>query len=101
MLLWTIQAEDAVGRFMRTGMLRGDGRHVWRRHRFAYHWFIAQMRARIGPPPPGSAYPICAWKAWRGRAKPDLRACAQLPGGTRDAILLSFFRKPQPLVTQE
>lgn len=63
------------------------------------------MTERLGPPPRGSRYPVWAWKAWRGEEspKPDLRARAHLPPGTRGArieidapaerVLLSDFMR--------
>ena len=102
MILWTIQTEGAIRRMERTGALRGDGRRPWREHRHSFRWMIRQMRQRIGPPPPGSAYPVWAWKVYSARSpRPDLRRVAQLPRGTRgariefetpeDRVLLSDF----------
>lgn len=104
MILWTIQSEAAVRRMERAGALRGDGRRIWREYRDAHQWIVRQMRQRLGPPPPGSSYPVWAWKVYSTRSpRPDLRHVAHLPRGTRGAriefdspeerVLLSDFMR--------
>ncbi len=104
MILWTIQTEAAVMHLECTGVLRGDGRRIWREHRRAYQWMIGQMKERLKPPLTGSHYPVWAWKIFSAHApRPDLRFSAHLPAGTRGAriefevseqrVLLSDFER--------
>ena len=45
--LWTIQAEGAWARARERGVLKGDGRRVWRWHRGPYRWLMGQMAKRL------------------------------------------------------
>jgi hypothetical protein len=102
MILWTIQADGAVRQLERSGVLRGDGRRIWKERRPAFRWMIWQMTARLGTPPSGCRYPLWAWKIWDRRSpRPDLRSRSHLPTGARgariefdlpeDRVLLSDF----------
>ncbi len=93
--LWTIQHVPAWDEFLRKGILRGDGRRVYRQFRFAYHWILKQMKLRV--PGYSGRYPIWAWLI----PKPDLcRTACLAPGekGVRievivpqERVLLSDF----------
>jgi len=83
--LWTIQTEAAFEILRKTGLLRADPEHLLFGGGFreAYDWMAAQMRKRIGPAPPGAAYPVWAWYQWEGRRKRrDLRCSGYAPRGT-------------------
>ena len=82
--LWTIQHEEAWEKARRRGVLRADGRFVFRGFRPAYRWMCGQM-ARQGVAGP-DAYPVWAWYS----PKPDLRRTAHLERGER-GVRLEFF----------
>lgn len=110
---WTIQHEDAWKLAKDRGVLRGDGRRVWKEFRPHYKWLMTVMEERI-PRPRNTATPVWCWVE-----KPDLRRSAHLPKGTRgvclevdmpaENILLSEFilwhlvfnRAPIPLNKEE
>lgn len=94
--LWTIQSVRAWEMLQRNGVLRADGRRIsFSDFRPAYHWMMAQMRARV--PGYGGRYLIWAWQ----HQQPDLRYAEHVPRGTRavrlecmlprDRVLLSDF----------
>lgn len=93
--LWTIQTHTAWQHAQQKGILRTDGRRVERTFRPAYRWMMRHMQLRL--PNYRGGYPVWAWYA----PKPDLRASALLPRGTRGvriefeapahAMLLSNF----------
>lgn len=102
MQVWHILPEYAYQKFIATGTISGDGRRVWSCFRKPYAWMIAQMKLRIGEPPPGIKYPIWIWKQHdEFSAKPDLRRKCLLSPGTKgyrltldidpEDILLSDF----------
>lgn len=78
---WTIQTLECWRAFQKKGILRADGRRVWPGHRHAYHWIRAQMAKRIASYRGG--FPVWFWHS----PKPDLRAGAHLPRGTRGVRL--------------
>ncbi|MGC4044603.1 MAG: DUF3841 domain-containing protein [Armatimonas sp.] len=71
MRLWTIQPVAIWELIQREGLYRcnpelvSDGKD-WPE---GYDWLAGQMRARVGPPPPGVRWPVWAWEK-----KPDLRS---------------------------
>jgi hypothetical protein len=81
--------------FQKRGVLRADGRRVFRDFRPAYAWLMAQMHKRV--PGYGGGFPV--WL--RICPKPDMRRSAHLPRGTRgvriemellaERVLLSDF----------
>jgi hypothetical protein len=77
MRLWTIQRHEAWEVLRDSGVLRADGRRIWREFRPAYRWLICQMHLRLGSP--AVRPPIWAWR----RPKPDLRHGGHLPPGSR------------------
>jgi len=79
--VWTIQTLGCWEAFQREGILRADGRRVWPEHRVAYHWLRSQMASRITSYHGG--FPVWFWHT----PKPDLRASAHLPSGTRGVRL--------------
>jgi hypothetical protein len=81
--LWTVQAEAAWDVANRRGVLRSDGRRVWREHRLAYRWMREQMRARVAT----YAGPSLIWSWYR--PKPDLRFTGLLPPGT-EGVRIEF-----------
>lgn len=78
---WTIQTSECWKAFQRAGTLRADGRRVWPEHRSAYQWLISQMAKRLDSYHGG--FPVWFWHS----PKPDLRARAHLPTGTRGVRL--------------
>jgi hypothetical protein len=74
--LWTIQQHEAWEKLRDSGVLRADGRRIWRDFRPAYRWLIAQMHLRLGSC--AARYPLWAWH----RPKPDLRHGGHLPPGS-------------------
>lgn len=56
--LWTIQDAACWNLAVSRGVLRADGRRVWREFREPYAWMREQMCARIGP---STRYPVWAW----------------------------------------
>jgi hypothetical protein len=75
--LWTIQQYEAWGVLRDSGVLRADGRRIWRDFRPAYRWLIGQMHLRLGSP--AARYPVWAWHS----PKPDLRHGGHLPPGSQ------------------
>lgn len=79
--LWTIQPHAVWQQLQQTGIYRTEWHHVaanwhgldWQH---AYDWMVAQMKARLAPPPTGCVYPIWAWYQWDSALKrrPDLRS---------------------------
>jgi hypothetical protein len=86
--LWTIQHEKACYRLFRKGVLHADERFLmWNgEFRTAYSWMADEMRARIGTPPAGAAYPIWAWHSWEGRR--DSRTMSALARRSRGNHML-------------
>ena len=80
MQVWTIQTLSAFNSLQEKGMLKGDGRRVWREFRPAYRWLVQHMR-RV-PDCRGGGYPIWLW-----REKPDLRRSGHLPRGAKGILL--------------
>jgi len=78
---WTILPLDRWNTFRRDGVLRADGRRIWPEHRSAYNWLKDQMARRITSYRGG--FPVWFWHS----PKPDLRAGAHLPSGTRGVRL--------------
>jgi hypothetical protein len=73
--LWTIQRFEAWEVLRYSGVLRADGRRIWRHFRPAYRWLIGQMHKRMGSPV--NTYPVWAWQ----HPKPDLRQGGHLSPG--------------------
>lgn len=58
--LWTVQNSAGWEEATRRGVLRADGRRVWRSFRDPYAWMRKQMNLRLSP---SRRYPIWAWCA--------------------------------------
>lgn len=103
MQAWSIQSLAAWQVLQTTGVLRTDPVLLDPAFLPAYQWLVAQMKTRIGPPPPGCHFPVWFWYQWQDaeKRKPDLRTSGHLPKGEQgvrltltiqaDAALLSDF----------
>ena len=78
--VWSIQTERCVERFRDKGILRGDGRRVWRHFRFPYRWLMQQMAARMDSYRGG-------WPVWFWVKPKDLRTGSLLRRGERGVRL--------------
>lgn len=74
---WTIQRADCWERFRRQGVLRADGRRIYRHFRPAYRWLMQQMARRLTGCT--GRFPVWFWHS----PKPDLRHGGYLPAGER------------------
>ena len=79
--VWTIQRADCWKQVRRDGVLRADGRRIWRHFRPAYRWLMEQMARRL--PDYVGGFPVWFWHS----PKPDLRNSAHLETGTRGVRL--------------
>lgn len=94
MRLWTIQQIGAWERAQEKGVLRADGRRVFREFRQPYQWLIGQMQTRL--PDYRGDYPIWAWFQY----KPDLRRQAHLPPGSQ-GVRIEFVAPTEDILISD
>lgn len=94
MRLWSLQPAEVVRQIEERGfaIARPDFDRLWGQDsaspwgfRQAYGWMSSQMALRLGPPPPGAAYPMWAWArppAATRRGAPDLRSMRESQPGS-------------------
>lgn len=92
-MLWTIQTVEAWEKAQEKGVLKADGRRVWKEFRPAYKWLIKQMCERI--PNYTGDYPIWAWV----QPKPDLRKAYHLSKGERGVRVEFVSFRDQALIS--
>jgi hypothetical protein len=78
--LWTIQHEEAWKCFEKCGILKADGRRIWKEFVAPYRWMSGQMKKRL-------ANCRCRYPIWAWCRKPDLRHSGYLPKGTQGICL--------------
>jgi hypothetical protein len=78
--LWTIQREEAWKCSKERGILKADGRRIWKEFVSPYRWMARLMKERL-------ANCKCRYPIWAWCKKPDLRHSAHLPKGTKGVCL--------------
>lgn len=82
MTAWTLQTEAAWEHMQANGVLRGDGRRIFKEHRQAYRWIMDRMHERL--PTYQGGFPVWLWTKWcEQHRQPDLRSSGHFPPGQR------------------